>query len=92
MRSSVGTGYVLTDIVRALGDCQPIPRATVELWLAGPNGYGDNGRGRLWPVPVSLSVPARGEVSPYPHEGCRGRFSPHPNRVLPASRHGDRTV
>jgi protocatechuate 3,4-dioxygenase beta subunit len=41
MRSSVGTGYVLTGHVRASGDCQPIPGATVELWLAGPDGYSD---------------------------------------------------
>ncbi len=39
MRSSVGNGYVLTGTVRASGDCQPIPGATVELWLAGPSGY-----------------------------------------------------
>lgn len=39
MRSSVGTGYVLTGTVRASGDCLPIPGATVELWLAGPSGY-----------------------------------------------------
>jgi protocatechuate 3,4-dioxygenase beta subunit len=42
MRSSVGTGYVLTGTVRASGDCQPIAGATVELWLAGPDGYSDN--------------------------------------------------
>jgi len=47
MRSSVGTGYVLTGMVRASGDCQPIPGATVELWLAGPNGYSDDYTGTV---------------------------------------------
>ena len=39
MRSSVGTGYSLSGVVRASGDCLPIPGATVEFWLAGPDGY-----------------------------------------------------
>ncbi|MGA2763833.1 MAG: intradiol ring-cleavage dioxygenase [Spirochaetia bacterium] len=47
MRSSVGSGYVLTGTVRASGDCKPIPGATVELWLAGPGGYGDNYTGTV---------------------------------------------
>jgi protocatechuate 3,4-dioxygenase beta subunit len=47
MRSSVGTGYVLTGTVRASGDCQPIAGATVELWLAGPDGYSDNYTGTV---------------------------------------------
>jgi protocatechuate 3,4-dioxygenase beta subunit len=41
MRSSVGKGYVLKGIVRST-DCSPIPGATIELWLAGPDGvYSD---------------------------------------------------
>ncbi len=47
MRASVGSGYVLTGIVRASGDCRPIAGATVELWLAGPNGYSDNYSGTV---------------------------------------------
>lgn len=47
MRSSVGTGYVLSGVVRASGDCQPIAGATVELWLAGPGGYSDNYTGTV---------------------------------------------
>jgi len=47
MRASVGSGYVLTGIVRASGDCRPIAGATVELWLAGPDGYSDNYSGTV---------------------------------------------
>ncbi len=47
MRSSVGAGYVLTGSVRASGDCQPIPGATIELWLAGPDGYSDHYSGTV---------------------------------------------
>jgi len=46
-RASVGSGYVLTGTVRASGDCQPIGGATVELWLAGPDGYSDNYTGTV---------------------------------------------
>jgi protocatechuate 3,4-dioxygenase beta subunit len=46
MRSSVGKGYALTGIVRASGDCQPLSGATVEFWMAGPDGaYRDSYRG-----------------------------------------------
>ena len=38
MRSVVGKGYVLTGTVRASGGCEPVPGATVEFWLAGPDG------------------------------------------------------
>jgi protocatechuate 3,4-dioxygenase beta subunit len=46
LRSSVGSGFVLTGIVRSGIDCAPIPRARVEFWLRGPNGqYDDAHRG-----------------------------------------------
>lgn len=41
MRSSVGTGYVLTGTVRSATDCSPIAGAVIEFWLAGPDGYDD---------------------------------------------------
>lgn len=42
VRSSVGAGYVLKGAVRSSKDCSPVPRATIEFWLAGPDGeYGD---------------------------------------------------
>jgi protocatechuate 3,4-dioxygenase beta subunit len=42
VRSSVGTGYVLTGVVRSSGDCAALPGARVELWLAGPDGGYDD--------------------------------------------------
>lgn len=38
MRSSVGDGYELNGVVRSTADCAPISKATIELWLAGPDG------------------------------------------------------
>ncbi len=46
-RASVGSGFVLTGTVRESGDCLPIAGATVEFWLAGPNGYTDKLRGTV---------------------------------------------
>ena len=46
-RASVGAGFVLTGTVRASSDCLPIAGATVEFWLAGPNGYTDKLRGTV---------------------------------------------
>ena len=46
-RASVGTGFVLTGTVRGSYDCRPIAGATVEFWLAGPNGYTDKLRGTV---------------------------------------------
>jgi catechol 1,2-dioxygenase len=46
-RASVGSGFVLTGTVREAGDCLPIAGATVEFWLAGPNGYTDKLRGTV---------------------------------------------
>jgi len=42
MRSSVGKGYVLQGIVRSSKDCGPLPGASIELWLAGPDGGYDD--------------------------------------------------
>jgi protocatechuate 3,4-dioxygenase beta subunit len=44
VRSKVGSGHVLRGTVRSSADCGPIPGARVELWLAGPDGYGDDHR------------------------------------------------
>jgi protocatechuate 3,4-dioxygenase beta subunit len=46
-RANVGSGFVLTGTVRASSDCLPIPGATVEFWLAGPQGYTDKLRGTV---------------------------------------------
>jgi protocatechuate 3,4-dioxygenase beta subunit len=41
-RHSVGKGYLLFGTVKSAVDCRPIPAATVELWMTGPEGkYGD---------------------------------------------------
>lgn len=42
MRSSVGTGYVLKGTVKSSKDCSPVPQATIEFWLAGPDGEYDD--------------------------------------------------
>ena len=47
VRSRVGTGFVLSGIVRSGIDCSGIPRARVEFWLQGPNGYDDAHRGTV---------------------------------------------
>ena len=45
VRDRVGTGHVLTGVVRTAADCAALPSARIEFWMAGPNGqYGDNYR------------------------------------------------
>ena len=42
LRDRVGSGYLLSGVVRSAADCSPIAWARVELWLTGPDGrYGD---------------------------------------------------
>jgi protocatechuate 3,4-dioxygenase beta subunit len=47
VRSQVGTGFVLSGIVRSSIDCSVVTRAHVEYWLAGPNGYDEAHRGTV---------------------------------------------
>lgn len=47
VRPRVGTGFVLSGIVRSSIDCSVITRAPVEFWLAGPNGYDEAHRGTV---------------------------------------------
>lgn len=42
LRSSIGTGYVLSGTVRSSADCSPIPNARIEFWQAGPSGSYDD--------------------------------------------------
>jgi protocatechuate 3,4-dioxygenase beta subunit len=42
VRSSVGMGYVLQGVVRSAKDCAVVPKAVIELWLAGPDGGYDD--------------------------------------------------
>jgi protocatechuate 3,4-dioxygenase beta subunit len=48
VRPHVGTGFVLTGIVRSGIDCSALKGARVEFWLRGPNGqYDDVHRGTV---------------------------------------------
>jgi catechol 1,2-dioxygenase len=42
VRTSVGSGYVLSARVLAAEDCKPIPSAHIEFWLANPKGDYDD--------------------------------------------------
>jgi catechol 1,2-dioxygenase len=42
VRTSVGSGYVLSGTVLAVGECKPIPNAHIEFWLANPRGDYDD--------------------------------------------------
>ena len=53
LRNSVGKGYALSGIVMSTKDCSPIPRAHIELWMAGPDGdYKDDYRATVIPDEV----------------------------------------
>lgn len=47
LRSRVGSGFVLSGIIRSGIDCAALPKARVEIWLQGPNGYDDAHRGAV---------------------------------------------
>jgi catechol 1,2-dioxygenase len=42
VRTSVGSGYVLSGAVLAAAECKPIPNARIEFWLANPRGDYDD--------------------------------------------------
>jgi protocatechuate 3,4-dioxygenase beta subunit len=42
VRTSVGSGYVLSGAVLAAEDCKPIRNARIEFWLANPSGEYDD--------------------------------------------------
>ena len=45
VRKHVGKGYELTGAVISTRNCQPIPQAHIEIWMAGPDGeYTDDYR------------------------------------------------
>jgi protocatechuate 3,4-dioxygenase beta subunit len=46
-RSKIGTGHVLQGRIVRAADCEPVARALVVLWQAGPNGYRPRGRGSV---------------------------------------------
>jgi protocatechuate 3,4-dioxygenase beta subunit len=48
-RSKVGTGYVLSGVVRSAVECAPIERARIEFWLANTDGrYDDDHRATVF--------------------------------------------
>jgi protocatechuate 3,4-dioxygenase beta subunit len=85
VRSSVGSGYVLTGTVRSAADCAPIAGARIEFWLTRPDGvYTDDHR-------ATVLSGARGEYRfestfPAPYPGA----SPHIH--IRVSARGFRTV
>jgi catechol 1,2-dioxygenase len=42
VRTSVGSGYLLSGTVLAAEECRPIPNARIEFWLANPRGEYDD--------------------------------------------------
>jgi protocatechuate 3,4-dioxygenase beta subunit len=42
VRTSVGSGYVLSGTVLGAAECKPIPKARIEFWLASPRGDYDD--------------------------------------------------
>jgi catechol 1,2-dioxygenase len=42
VRTSVGSGYLLSGTVLAADECKPIPNARIEFWLANPRGDYDD--------------------------------------------------
>jgi catechol 1,2-dioxygenase len=42
VRTSVGSGYVLTGTVLGAEECKPLPNARIEFWLANPRGDYDD--------------------------------------------------
>ncbi len=90
-RASVGTGFTLSGTVRGSYDCGPISGATIEYWMAGPNGYSDKLRGTVvtdrngrfkfqCPFPVSHGF------SPHIHLNIAGdAFLPIQTEFFPAA-------
>jgi protocatechuate 3,4-dioxygenase beta subunit len=49
VRSRVGVGHVLRGTVRSASNCNILPGARIEFWLAGPNAeYGDDYRATVF--------------------------------------------
>ena len=52
VRTSVGSGHVLSGAVLAAGSCEPIPDARIEFWLANPEGEYDDAHRATVPAGV----------------------------------------
>jgi len=42
LRSTIGSGYVLSGTVRSAVDCRPLSRARIEIWQTGADGKYDD--------------------------------------------------
>ena len=52
-RTSVGSGYELTGVVKSAENCGPIEKARIEFWLTNPDGeYDDDHRATLFSDPA----------------------------------------
>jgi protocatechuate 3,4-dioxygenase beta subunit len=50
VRDRVGTGFVLSGAVLAVGTCRPVAGVVLEFWLANPQGNYDDQHRATWPV------------------------------------------
>lgn len=49
LRNRVGSGYVLTGVVKSVNNCRPLTGAKIELWLVGLDGeYSDRYRATIF--------------------------------------------
>jgi protocatechuate 3,4-dioxygenase beta subunit len=78
VRTSVGSGYVLSGAVLGAEECKPVPNARIEFWLANPRGdYDDAHRttvfaGQRGEYRLETNVPVSYESRP-PHIHVRVR-------------------
>lgn len=50
VRNRIGSGYLLDGAVKSAVDCSPLRGATIEIWMAGPDGiYADRWRATVFP-------------------------------------------
>jgi catechol 1,2-dioxygenase len=86
VRTSVGSGYVLSGAVLAAEECKPIPNARIEFWLANPRGdYDDAHRatvfaGQRGEYHLESNVPVSYGCRP-PHIHVRVRAPSHEELV-----------
>ena len=68
VRTSVGSGYVLSGAVLAAGGCEPVRDARIEFWLANPEGEYDDAHRAT--VPAGAGGEYRFESNvPVPYDG-----------------------
>ena len=68
VRTSVGSGYVLSGAVLAAGSCEPVPGARIEFWLANPGGEYDDAHRATVPAEAGGEYRFESNV-PVPYDG-----------------------